>query len=44
MLAALRTATALKVQTEADGGQRTGFSISLGGFGSAFDRNSALAQ
>ena len=44
MLAALRSGAALKVHTKADGGRQTVFSISLKGFGGAFDRTSALAE
>jgi invasion protein IalB len=43
-LAALRRSTALKVRAMADSGGETTFSVSLKGFGSAFDRTAALAR
>jgi invasion protein IalB len=43
-LAALRRATVLKARATADGGGETAFSVSLKGFGSAFDRTAALAR
>ncbi|TWG91971.1 Invasion protein B, involved in pathogenesis [Mesorhizobium sp. J18] len=44
MLTALRNGTTLKVHAKADGGNQTVFSISLKGFGGAFDRAAALAE
>jgi len=44
MLEALRLGGALKVHAEADGGQKTVFTVSLKGFGGAFDRTASLAQ
>jgi len=43
MLAALRGGTALRVHAKADGGRDALFSLSLNGFGGAFDRTLALA-
>lgn len=44
MLASMRSGTALKIQAKADGGKETIFSISLKGFGGAFDRTASLAK
>lgn len=44
MLEALRNGGTLKIHAEADGGNKTMFSISLKGFGGAFDRTAALAS
>ncbi|WP_245590250.1 hypothetical protein [Desulfobulbus elongatus] len=40
----MRSGTALKIQAKADGGKETIFSISLKGFGGAFDRTASLAK
>jgi invasion protein IalB len=44
ILAALRKGTALTVRTVADNAQEMPFTISLKGFGSAFDRTAALSK
>ena len=44
MLASLRNGTSLKILTKADNGGKTAFSVSLKGFGNAFDRTVALAN
>jgi invasion protein IalB len=44
MLAALRAGTILKVYARPDGMEEASFSLSLKGFGSAFDRSTALAK
>lgn len=44
MQASLRDGTALKVHARADGGRETAFSISLKGFGGAFDRTAQLLE
>lgn len=44
MLASLRDGTALKAHVKADGGKEMMFSISLKGFGGAFDRTVDLAK
>jgi invasion protein IalB len=44
MLASLRDGGILKLHAKADGGKETMFSISLKGFGGAFDRTAALTK
>lgn len=44
MMTSLRNGTALKVHVKADGGKETIFSISLKGFGGAFDRTAMLSK
>jgi len=44
MLGSLRNGTALKIHAKADGGKETIFSVSLKGFGGAFDRTASLLQ
>jgi invasion protein IalB len=44
MLESLRNGTSLKVHAKADGAKDTMFSVSLKGFGGAFDRTLALAK